>query len=77
MKIMTLDQLSIGAQARVLRLCEGSPMRERLQDLGVTPGAQIIAWMRSPLGDPTAFLISGAVIALRREDAAIIEVLTR
>ena len=73
---MTLNQLPMGARAQVVCLREGSPMRERLQDLGVTPGAQITAWMRSPLGDPAAFLISGAVIALRREDAAIIEVLT-
>ena len=26
--------------------------------------------MKSPLGDPAAYLIKGAVIALRREDAA-------
>ena len=73
---MTLDQLPMGKQAQVLRLREGDSMRERLQDLGVTPGARISVWMRSPLGDPTAFLISGAVIALRCEDAAIVEILT-
>ena len=72
---MTLNQLPLRKQAQVVCLREGIAMRERLQDLGVIPGARITAWMRSPLGDPTAFLISGAVIALRCEDAAMIEVL--
>lgn len=74
--MMTLDQLSVGKRACVIRLSEDSPLRQRLQDLGVVPGAQILAWMKSPLGDPTAFLISGAVIAIRREDASYIEVST-
>ncbi len=67
---MTLDCLSPGQSARVVCLTQGCTMRERLQDLGLLPGKEVAALMRSPLGDPTAYLICDAVIALRREDAA-------
>jgi DtxR family Mn-dependent transcriptional regulator len=41
--------------------------RRRLMDLGVVPGTEIIAEMRSASGDPTAYQIKGASIALRKE----------
>ncbi len=71
---MTLNQLPTGQSARVVCLSERCSMRDRLQDLGVMPGGHVIAVMRSPLGDPTAYLICGAMIALRREDAAGVEI---
>jgi len=37
-------------------------------------GARVECIMKSPLGDPVAYLVKGAVIALRREDAASITV---
>lgn len=44
-------------------------MRRRLQDLGMVPGAFVECVGISPLGDPAAYRIRGAVIALRRRDA--------
>ena len=38
-------------------------------DLGVLPGVEIVAQGTSPLGDPTAYLVRGSVIALRRVQA--------
>ena len=46
-----------------------SCMKRRLEDLGVVSGTRIVCLMRSPLGDPCAYLIRGAVIALRKKDA--------
>lgn len=71
---MTLNQLPTGKRARVVRLSDECAMRDRLQDLGLLPGGHVTALMRSPLGDPTAFLICGAVIALRWEDAIGVEI---
>lgn len=71
---MTLNQLPIGKRACVIGLREGCPMRDRLQDLGLMPGSTVFALSRSPLGDPVAYWICGAVIALRREDAAGVEI---
>ena len=44
-------------------------MRRRLQDMGFIPGTTVACLQRSPLGDPTAYRIREAVIALREEDA--------
>jgi ferrous iron transport protein A len=43
--------------------------QRRLLDLGLVPGTRVRALRRGPGGDPTAYLIRGAVIALRREQA--------
>jgi ferrous iron transport protein A len=48
-------------------------MRRRLQDLGLVTGTHVTCLQRASAGDPTAYLIRGAVIALRRDDAVQIE----
>ena len=71
---MTLDLLKIGERARVVAVnCQGF-LRTRLSDLGLLPGTAIEAIMRSPMGDPIAYEVRGSVIAIRREDAQLIEV---
>ena len=61
------------AKARAcLRLSGG--IRRRLQDLGLVAGTQVTCIQRAAAGDPTAYLIRGAVIALREADASQIEV---
>ena len=69
-----MDQMKPGQQARVrcLRACGG--MRRRLQDLGLTPGNEVSCRVFSPLGDPVAYEICGALIAIRRKDAKTVEV---
>ncbi|MBE7063035.1 MAG: ferrous iron transport protein A [Clostridia bacterium] len=67
---MVLYALSEGEAARVLGLCGEDSIRQRLGDLGIIEGTRIVRLGRSPLGDPTAYLVRGTVIALRREDAA-------
>lgn len=46
----------------------------RLLDLGIVKGTTITPVLKSPSGDPTAFLVRGSTIALRKEDAKLIEV---
>jgi Fe2+ transport system protein FeoA len=45
-----------------------------MMDLGILPGATIAAELVSPSGDPTAYRIRGAMIALRREQAQLINI---
>lgn len=45
-------------------------MRRRLRELGLVEGTAVTCLGRSPLGDPAAYGILGAVIALRDRDAA-------
>jgi DtxR family Mn-dependent transcriptional regulator len=72
----TLADIKIGSSARVKRILPGcrGQQRRRLMDLGVLPGTEISADMRSPLGDPVAYSIRGASIALRRDQACMIEI---
>lgn len=65
----TLSGLSVGEGATISRLTSKCTMKGRLEGLGFCPGEEIRCVMRSPLGDPTAYLIRGTVIALRRSDA--------
>ena len=68
--VSTLDQLPVGAGATVSALAFTGGKRRRMLDLGFVPGAAVSALQASPWGDPVAYGVSGAVIALRREDAA-------
>ncbi|MBE6966297.1 MAG: ferrous iron transport protein A [Ruminococcaceae bacterium] len=67
-KIRLCDMLP-GERGRVFSLSEKSSIFERLRDLGLIKGTRVECVMKSPLGDPTAYLIRGALIALRRDDA--------
>ncbi len=70
----SLAALDPGEQAVVLSLRDRGDIRRRLQDLGLIPGTPVSCLARSPLGDPCAYQIRGAVVALRREDALLVEV---
>lgn len=69
--VRTLVDLEPGATATVVGLspaCQGS-QRRRLLDLGIVRGTRIEAAFRSATGDPVAYRIRGAIIALRSEQA--------
>jgi ferrous iron transport protein A len=66
--------LAIGESACVQDLHVEGAVRRRLLDLGFSIGTRVTAVRRSPLGDPVAFEVRGAVIALRQEQAEAIEV---
>lgn len=70
--VETLAALRVGESAEVIRISPAyqGPQRRRLLDLGVVPGTVITARLRSASGDPMAYEIRGALIALRREQAS-------
>ena len=69
-----LTKLRTGQKAKVRKVSATGAMRRRLQDLGLIEDTEIECVGRSPLGDPAAYLIRGAVVALRDTDAATIDV---
>ena len=72
----TLAELELGETGvvdRIVPACQG-PARRRLLDLGVVPGTPVRATLRGAGGDPTAYEIRGATIALRRKQATWVEV---
>ena len=75
----TLNELRPGELATVRGLFpdNGRDITTRLMDLGLTRGARVRCLFAAPSGEPRAYLIRGAVIALRREDAALVRVWPR
>lgn len=69
----TLDKAPIGETAQVASLPGGGALR-RMLDLGLVEGARIEPLYVSPSGGTRAYLLRGAVIALRRDVAAQISV---
>lgn len=72
----SLTDLEPGQSAKVISL---SPRirgkeRRRLMDLGLLPGTNIEVVMESASGNPIAYRIRGAVIALRKNQAELIKV---
>jgi DtxR family Mn-dependent transcriptional regulator len=66
-----LSALAPGERAVVVRISQAcyGPQRRRLLDLGLIPGTEVEAELAAPSGDPVAYRIRGATIALRREQA--------
>jgi len=66
-----LTSLEIGEVAQVISISPRSRgiERRRLMDLGILPGTDIEVEMFSPSGNPTAYRVRGAVIALRDTQA--------
>jgi len=64
---LSLDRLPIGKKARVTALASDGAVRRRMQDLGIIDGTEIEPLYSSPFGNPIAYLIRGAVIALRSD----------
>ncbi len=71
---MSLADIKPGECAVVTNMKSEAQMRRRLQDLGLISGTKIVCIGKSPLGDPAAYLIRRAVIALRKKDADQIEI---
>ena len=67
--ITTLERLTVGRRALVTEVSAPEDQRRRLMELGFVPGGEISALQESPWGDPVAYAVCGAVIALRRADA--------
>ena len=67
-EVITIDALSPG-ECAVVESVEDSPLSGRLRDLGLVSGTPVRCLYRAPFGDPVAYGIRGAVIALRRKDS--------
>lgn len=65
-----LNDISPGEHAVISSLLSTGSMRRRLLDIGLIENTDVECVGRSPGGDPSAYLIRGAVIAIRSEDCA-------
>lgn len=67
---LRMNQIRPGQRAIVESVSADSEMERRFLDIGLIPGTMVACIGRSPGGDPSAYLIRGAVIAIRAVNCA-------
>jgi ferrous iron transport protein A len=65
----TLNHLKIGEQAVVVQLDCSGPVRRRIIDMGLTPGATVQVLRYAPMGDPMEIRVRGYELSIRRSEA--------
>ena len=73
-KYITLNDILPGEKAKIKSININGSMKRRLLDIGLIEDTITECVGNSPMGDPKAFLIRGAVIALRSDVLKEIEV---
>ncbi len=68
--MISMDKMKVGDFAEVKEIKTKGTMRRRFLDLGLIENTEIECVGISAGGDPSAYLIRGAVIAVRHEDAS-------
>lgn len=68
--LISLNQLPLGTFGKVKKLTANGGERRRMLDLGLIYDTPVESLRKSPAGDPIAYEIRGAVIALRSEEAS-------
>ena len=72
-----MDQLQIGQRGEIVALEEDSPITQRIEEMGVTPGEEIEVIRLAPMGDPIEIKIRGYMLSLRKDEAQGIKVSVR
>ncbi len=73
MKVLT--DANVGEIVKIKKNEAQDSLKERLLALGLTAGANIEVLRRGPKNNLTVFRIRGAMIALRREESRLIEIM--
>ena len=73
-KSLTLTDLPIGKDARVVAVTGTGSITRRLLEMGVIPGVTVQVVKMAPFGDPIEIRVRGYSLAMRRSEADAIEV---
>jgi len=69
-----LEQLSVGARARVEQVTGQDEISLRLMEMGVVPGVELELVGKAPLGDPLELELRGYRLSVRKSEARRIEI---
>jgi ferrous iron transport protein A len=69
MPIMQLNELEPKQVGKILKVRGFGPLRQRMMDMGMVPGAEIKVVRVAPLGDPIEYQIKGYRLSLRHHEA--------
>jgi ferrous iron transport protein A len=68
--VSSLEQVAVGASARVAGVAGSDPTSLRLLEMGLTPGVSVRVVGTAPLGDPLELELRGYRLSIRRTEAA-------
>ena len=71
---MKLTDLDTGLDAKIVKINGENSFQERLCELGISPGAQLNIKSKLPFKGPIVLRVESSTLALRREEAELIEV---
>lgn len=71
---MYLSDIKVGDKVKILKVDADKLIKRRLQDIGLFENTNVECVLKSSFGSTFAYLIKGALIAIRREDISKIEV---
>lgn len=71
---MRLNELAMKASATIVSVEGEGALRQHLLDMGMIPGVEVTLEKRAPMGDPVEVRLHGFSLALRLEEAALIEI---
>jgi ferrous iron transport protein A len=69
-RLSPLSEVPLNQWCRIERLEGPHEDCHRLLDLGLTPGEEVAVIQRAPLGEPLVIRVRGALLALRKREAA-------
>ncbi|NMD38281.1 MAG: ferrous iron transport protein A [Christensenellaceae bacterium] len=72
---MTLDKVKPGETVKVVKINNTGAIKRRIMDMGLTKGVEVYVRKVAPLGDPMELTVRGYELSVRKEDAAMIEVI--
>ena len=73
MPVRLLSELKRGERGKIVKI-GGGAIRQRLLDMGLVSGSDIVMERVAPLGDPIEIKVKGYNLSLRKEEAASVEV---
>ncbi|AND84877.1 ferrous iron transport protein A [Clostridium tyrobutyricum] len=71
----TLKDTKCGETVTVAKVHGKGAIKRRFMDMGLTKGTEIYIRKVAPLGDPVEVKVRGYELSLRKEEAAIVEII--
>jgi len=65
----TLKEFGVGESGVVVGVDAAGPVKRRIFDMGITPGADIVLRKIAPLGDPIEITVRGYHLSIRNAEA--------
>jgi ferrous iron transport protein A len=69
-----LARLAVGEKGRITAIGSAGPLKRRLMDMGLLPGAEVRVEKVAPLGDPIEVTVRSYLLSLRKKEAEAIAV---